>query len=733
MKNYFRYSILITLALLMTVSIVFAVPIQNIGTTVQPNPYESNPQNQTYFAVGTPTSPLRMRDGDISLAGDFMLGAITTLYPSSDTTTVQWTTAGTGTGHWDRLLTADGDTTRVTVSTTGIKEDYCYLDHVASAAGSVTSVTVKAVVKRTGGTHSFKVAVWPGAAGTKYYSAALTTTTAYTTVSNTWTTNPATASAWTWAEINSLAAGIYDSCTVAGVIGVTQLYVEVLGDAGYYELNTFTNSPLAPFTISWVDLHMKYSVPATTDDSYKIEYSTDGTSWNTLVATVSGANAAYDSGGADSLGPMWSQIAEPTDTIWDWTDISNLRVRVTATRGGATWDSKVFAIAEVWATIYSGPRPPTSSPALSLQPTSIYSVLPGQNFFIDVYGAGLTAMGAGLWGYQGFIKYDTNILTATEWYTYMPFKSVASASIDDVAGSVSVSYYTFPGDTVGYTGENTTLFRVYFAVDAAGTCVLDLIDDRNVDPPQISELKPVGLTGFVPPLYDSWYGGPRWMSLQPPTVLPPGANPMGTTWHEIYPTYSNVFTLNSWTDNGDGSLSASDQIDMVSDSLLYWFHVDTVTLTIHWTFKVGEGGPLTGEIGKAEPESPMTEIPPIEPGVFPENSRWHQIYGPPTEGGSSSTAGFCRMFTITSFADNGDNLFGPSDQFDFIYDDDPLTTHWAHLDAVSTDIIISQKGPGEGGPIPEFPLGIGVLMSLVALIPVIYIWRTRPQKTKRGQ
>jgi hypothetical protein len=30
--------------------------------------------------------------------------------------------------------------------------------------------------------------------------------------------------------------------------------------------------------------------------------------------------------------------------------------------------------------------------------------------------------------------------------------------------------------------------------------------------------------------------------------------------------------------------------------------------------------------------------------------------------------------------------------------------------------------------VPEFPLGIGVLMSLVALVPIVYVWRTRPKK-----
>jgi len=30
--------------------------------------------------------------------------------------------------------------------------------------------------------------------------------------------------------------------------------------------------------------------------------------------------------------------------------------------------------------------------------------------------------------------------------------------------------------------------------------------------------------------------------------------------------------------------------------------------------------------------------------------------------------------------------------------------------------------------VPEFPLGVGILLSMVTLIPVLYVWRTRPRK-----
>jgi outer membrane protein assembly factor BamB len=42
--------------------------------------------------------------------------------------------------------------------------------------------------------------------------------------------------------------------------------------------------------------------------------------------------------------------------------------------------------------------------------------------------------------------------------------------------------------------------------------------------------------------------------------------PIGTEWHELYPTFSQYYDINSWEDtNGDGKLSASDQIDLHLD------------------------------------------------------------------------------------------------------------------------------------------------------------------------
>jgi hypothetical protein len=149
-----------------------------------------------------------------------------------------------------------------------------------------------------------------------------------------------------------------------------------------------------------------------------------------------------------------------------------------------------------------------------------------------------------------------------------------------------------------------------------------------------------------------------------------------------------------------------------------WYHVDVVTTTIHWTFK----DPVVGS-GEAEPVEPflLDDIM-----TNPIGSYWHQLYPE-----------YSRYFKITSWDDNSgepdtdpNGVFDPSDQFDFIYlDDDPPVTVWAHLDEVTTDIILSFKEKEE--PVPEFPFGVNLLMLLAPIVPLIYLWRLRKKVAKQ--
>jgi len=621
-----------------------------------------------------------------------------------------------------------------------------------------------------------------------------------------------------------------------GNLATKVAYTGTSSAPGSVHLHNFSDTPPTPaFNIGWVDVKIKYMHPGLSDDVFSIAYNTDGhslryLSW--LQTNVAGAAAKFDMNGVPAVRP-WSNISTTSGGAWTWTDVKNFRVRINIVRGGdATWDSTV-ELYEVWLTIYEAP-PPATSTAMSVMPPSNwtlghYGVLglqPGKFFFVDVYANGLTSP-PGLWGYQATIAYDESIVEAKEWFSYWPFITPGTVGGGWIGiGNVSVLYGTFAGDLTGFTGTATPLCRIYFEVIAGGETPLDLIDDKSLTPPLISELKPAGAGGYVPPLYDGWFGGPHYLSAQPP-VLIDLANPVTTNWHEEYPDWSKTWHLTSWSDeNPDGVLGYSDQIDMTNETgWVYWFHVEEVTITIHWTLKEGEGGPLTEDIGAAEPEVPTHD----PPSGSPVGSFWHMIY-----------PDYCRTIEITSWEDSdtsGD--FSPSDQFDFTYlpfdtllagpappagaplstpgstilyydwdysstptvgdgfwddidgdfaytpaymyygldvhlvgvepafwmygsslpptvkyydtntnglwdvgepaiddlDDsdtyEPQVTEWAHLDAVSTDILVSMKPiPPEQG-VFEFPFGVNLLMLLVPIIPLTYLWRLRKKVRKQ--
>lgn len=592
--------------------------------------------------------------------------------------------------------------------------------------------------------------------------------------------------------------------------------------SGMVFISGFTAPPVAQqFTIGWVDLKIKYKHPGILDDGYSLGYKTSGTLYGWLQTTVSGANAKFDRGGNPAVRTWVDLPTYPASGAWTWADIQALMIRIIVIRGpNFTWDC-FFDLYEVWLTVYES-APPASSTAMSVMPgasnISIAGLQPGKYFFVDVYANGLSSP-PGLWGYQATIKYDESVVTATEWFSYWPFVTDSGSSAIS-SGLVSVSYYTFGGDTAGFTGTATPLCRIYFQVDSGGATWLDLIDDRVN---YISELKPVAATGYVPPLYDGWFSGPRYLSAQPP-VLIDLTSPITTLWHEEYPDYSKLWHLASWEDvspDNPGVLGPSDQIDMTNETgWTYWFHVDEVTITIHWTDKE------SNETGAAEPEIPMLDMPPGSPiGTF-----WHMIYPE-----------YCKWFEITSWEDtNEDGEFSPSDQFDYAFGagdvvlagaappvGSPLTspyatgqqimyydadysgtwdvgepafddidwdgmyiswmgdillvgpaiadytpgsfpgindmfhdadysfwwdpgepairdvdasgtyeaaeTFWAHLDAVSTDIVVSEKPipPEYTGPWPEFPFGISLLMLIVPIVPLAYLWRLRKKVTKQ--
>jgi hypothetical protein len=234
------------------------------------------------------------------------------------------------------------------------------------------------------------------------------------------------------------------------------------------------------------------------------------------------------------------------------------------------------------------------------------------------------------------IEGDVNLLKGTSDPTTGYWKDIAETFVPNPGHGA--------GDYVSGSVTNLLVTLQVTSLSATQPCLIDLIGvvyktaDGNVYPAEI--------------VLDGFYGEPpTTMSYQ--GSLYPGGDPTGTRWHEIHPNYCNYYDVVGWVDNGDGDLTASDQIDMVNETgWLYHYHVDKVTVTIHFTFKPDDVNPTGEEMG-AEPFEPNTLESPIGD---PIGSTWHQIY-----------PDYSREFVITSWDDNGEGVFSTSDQFDFEY------------------------------------------------------------------
>jgi len=140
---------------------------------------------------------------------------------------------------------------------------------------------------------------------------------------------------------------------------------------------------------------------------------------------------------------------------------------------------------------------------------------------------------------------------------------------------------------------------------------------------------PDGVDHYVDLMDDGWYLGATTdvIYLDLMNTFEP-TNPVGSTWHEILPTWSNEYTLTAWLDaNTNGALDVPDKVALTKDATETWWQVD-------W----------------------------INPSPGAGDARW--------------------------------------------------------------DLIMKSVPP----PVPEFPLGLGIIMAMAPAIPVLYLWRTRKRK-----
>ena len=169
---------------------------------------------------------------------------------------------------------------------------------------------------------------------------------------------------------------------------------------------------------------------------------------------------------------------------------------------------------------------------------------------------------------------------------------------------------------------------------------------------------------------------------------PADGDPIGSLWHELYPTYCEYWRLTSWFDNGDGILSVCDYVDFkyVEDSTIWKkFHVEWVGYTIDMT-KTGSPDPIYMEVywtgGDPDPGDTVTY-------EFLLGRYLHEVY-----------PGYCNNYYCVDIIDNGS---GYLDSCDYIILQDMTTGEFDeyHIEGVALDIILDDISPTPPDPLPE--------------------------------
>jgi len=273
--------------------------------------------------------------------------------------------------------------------------------------------------------------------------------------------------------------------------------------------------------------------------------------------------------------------------------------------------------------------------------------------------------------------------------------------------------YTEGLAAVGYPANELNLFWIGFAILKDGppaSTRINVIDTTFLGH-DATTVYHVGLD-------DAWFGviGPHLHSTG--SIINP-ANPVPSTWHELYPTLSNDYIAIDWRDdNPDGVLGYCDEIllePVDPPGLPMWYHVEEVTVTLVLEPKV-PGDLVYVEYDCCEDVIPPDPITNPVPWPVPLGTSWHEKY--PV---------FCTRYELIDFSDDGDGVLDPSDQI-WLQNIDTLVVSEYHIFDWATDIIVT---PEPEKPVPEFPLGIGLMMIMALVIPTAYVWRLRRKVTKQ--
>ena len=385
--------------------------------------------------------------------------------------------------------------------------------------------------------------------------------------------------------------------------------------------------------------------------------------------------------------------------------------------------------------IVSVPLPVQASPSpvkfyVDMPDGYIPGVPPGSSFGIDIYieAPDLTYDSVG-----GMVQYRLDLLVDPDVFDLSRVRTkgaMAGYCLWDFADDMWYDYPTiFAGEANATTGYWKGISEVIMPTPATGygeigkpgwvsTKLIRLEFKTSTDPASETAYSKLNLLcefrdadGVWHPVYDEdgHYNEPptqKFLDYQG-SLLPPG-DPKTSHWHELYPNYCTEYDLTDWQDNdGDGSLSVCDNIAMKDSStgVTTFWHVDDITVTLHLTLKPDQVEEMyvDFERGIDPPETSIDD---------PIGTQWHELY-----------PNYCKKYQLRDWHDTNENReLDFCDQIVFMDKETGAEAEY-HVEGVSTDIIISP-----GPVIPEFPLGIEIIMMLALLTPIIYLWRRKGRK-----
>ncbi len=146
--------------------------------------------------------------------------------------------------------------------------------------------------------------------------------------------------------------------------------------------------------------------------------------------------------------------------------------------------------------------------------------------------------------------------------------------------------------------------------------------------------------------------------------------PLGSYWHEVYPTYSTIWQITGWTDNGNGYLDSCDYLEIESIITInpMTVHVEAVETDIVTT-------PLPTPGGKYRHNQDGY----FPPDGDPSGTQWHELW-----------PNFCDWWELEEWRDNGDGILSYCDTLKFhnLTND---SVSWEHVEEVMPTIKVAME------------------------------------------